>query len=316
MEDFQESVLSPEQERLLARESELSAITLKENGEIQLGTQSQETEQVTSWKQKEGVIDVQEYDGALIIVYNAQEKIPDGCPDLRGKRSGEYDPETKICYVDLTDSWSFLEDKYIPSSLEQYVRHELRHHMVNTVDTEYDVQNASQENRYKYFDNLKAQDEEKAMQLAYLDELHSQYFDAVDGALEGRDYFTNLSAEFYTIHSKGSHSEVATSKIENREMVAKLFVGLQASLLLQWANKKSDKEDFANNGVRSIGVVLATERSLDTAAQKIEQLLQKMIGDPEVKQNLETFLQTYTPQTGYNMPVLNEEIKRALGAGA
>jgi hypothetical protein len=222
----QENILNVEQQRIADLESVISSITLEEGGKINLQDQGVFSERTEVWKNKDGVIDVQEFDGAIIVIYNANEKIPEGCPDLRGLRSGEYNPETSTCYVDLSDSWSFLENKYVPAMLQQYVRHELRHNIVNKSDTEHIAQH-----RYTSWGELEEFNRETATQLAYLDELHSQYFDVIDGDLGGRDFFTKLNAGFYTIHKKGSHIEVATTKPENAEVVSNLFHNLQASIL-------------------------------------------------------------------------------------
>lgn len=305
----QEGVTNPELQRLLSLEERIGAITLDPDGTINFNNnlEAKTSDRAEEWKKKEGVIDVKEFEGAVIVVFNSNEKIPEGCPDLVAKsRSGEYDPETKVCYVDLSNSWSFLHDKYIPSDLEHYVRHELRHHLVNILDSEFNKINNLQQHRYHDWDKIKETNEDTAIQLAYLDELHSQYFDLIEGDIFGKSFFVKIDSEFYTIAKKGTHLEVATTKPENAEVVLELFSNIQASILIYWANKETKSKENVLDMVRSVGAVLATERSLADALVKIKNIIKQVFASVEIKENTSLYLKTYKPKAGENMPVVDQ----------
>lgn len=321
-EEFLRSIFDENQLEFFKKEAELSRLTLDDNGRIVLPEKQDpiESETIKQWKNKEGVLDAREIYGSLVIVYNTSEKVPEGAPDLRKanhagrSRSGEYHPDTKICYVDLSNSWSFLDDKYIPAWIQQYVRHELRHHLVSAEDERYSTESGKQERRNMDWHSLKEREPEKATQLAYLDELHSQYFDALDGEIEGRNCFRTIDSTFYSIEGQGPHLEIAAHEASGKEAAKALFYYLQGLLLIRKMSAsgdvavKSQVESLTN----AAGVVLGTERSMMAAAAKIKLIWEKLTSNSEMKKSFEKYIATYTPHVGDNTPEITSELKNVL----
>lgn len=314
-----ERILSKDQRDVLERDSEIEKISLAADGKINLPqTRGHvDDEGLSEWRSREGIIDAKMFHGASILIYNAHTVIPEGCPNLREKnRSAEYDPYTKTCYVDLSDSYDFLDYRYRPEWIQQYVRHELRHHLVAIQDQKYGEQIGQQERRNVDWDHMNKRNPEGVRQLAYLDELHSQYFDALEGEIDGRDCFRKSDSRIYSVADSGPHIEVASQTPEGKAATKELFYFLQGMLLLK---RMSEQKKLSSNTeietlTKAAGVVLATERSVTDAKTKVELTWKEITSNPETHESFKDYLATYVPEsTGMNnTPEITEELRKTL----
>jgi hypothetical protein len=65
---------------------------------------------------------------------------------------------------------------------------------------------------------------------------------------------------------------------------------------------------------KSIGAILATERSLSDALIKVELVISRALKSSEVRENVSGYSKMYTPQAGYNMPNLNQELEKIINS--
>ncbi|MFA5729926.1 MAG: hypothetical protein WC938_01745 [Candidatus Paceibacterota bacterium] len=304
-----ETILSPEQFKFLEKEKAVRELTLSSDGKINASEENQAiAEKVQLWKSKEGVIDVSSLDGILMVVYNSGEKVPEGCRDLRtieshgGKsRAGEYNPEDNVCSIDISGTYSFLEDKYRAEWVQQTMRHELRHGLVNHEDIKYGNEIGKPSRRD--FDE-KLLNPEDYVQLTYLDELHSQYFDVLEGDIEGKNSFRTIESDFYTTAGSGNHSEISSGTEEGKESAKEIFYILQGFIISKRMTEKeshSEMSEKIDEMSMAAGVVLATERSLSRASDKIKKIWNKLVTNEEFKNKISQFLKEYKPEpTGAN----------------
>lgn len=303
-----EEILSPEQLKFLEKENKIRGFTLESNGkinnpELDEDLDEQTKEKLQIWKAKEGVIDVSNFDGVMVIVYNAEEKVPDGCRDLRfieshgGKgRAGEYDPVDDICSVDISGTYSFLEDKHKAEWVQNIMRHEMRHGLVNHEDIKLSKETSGTEQRDS---DVEKMDPEKYAQLTYLDELHSQYMDVLEGDVQGKNSFRTIRADFYTTAAYGNHLEVASKTEEGKKAAAEMFSRLQGFII---SKRMSEKDPYSalskeiDDLSMAAGTILATERGLSPASEKIEKLWGKLANDPKYKEKIKQFLKEYKPE--------------------
>lgn len=313
-------ILNKEQKEFLTQDSNLSNLSLSDQGTLEGLDNIEDSTEAQVWRQKEGVLDAKVIEGALVIIYNANEKLPEGCPDFSERshggmpRSAEYHPDTKLCFIDLTDSWSFLEDRYKPPLLQQFVRHELRHHLVALEDERISTKEGSQERRNVNWEDILAQDPGKARELAYLDELHSQYFDAIDGARDGRKCFRTIDSEFYSVAGEASHRELGAETKEGQQAVEELFYLLQGFLLLKMmSEQQAESAERVSAAVNTFGVLLGTERSIESALQKGKEIWRTINSDEQLMTSLHNFLSNYEPNPAYNTPVSSDALQNLLG---
>lgn len=310
-----EELLLPEQRQLLSNDLAISNLTLDENGRITgLANQTPEP-RFEEWTKKPGVIDAKEIFGSIVVVYNANSAIPDGCPDLRkSNRSGEYSPEDKICFVDISNTWDFLNDQYQPAWVQQFVRHELRHHLVAQLDEKYSEKNQVVGRRNLDWDNLSQNHPEDAQQLAYLDELHSQYADVIEGTIDGSQIFQKIESKMYSIAGAGPHLEISAIGQKGKTAAAELFYCLQAMILIKRMSERTEmiKNDQITKAIYSVGAVLGSERSVTAAKNKIQEILSSMLEIKGVKNNIKEFVSTYQPNGQNNDPLVTSELLNVL----
>lgn len=311
-----EQVLTREQLDLMETERGIGKISLKDDGKIDIPDDKGETDSETLlWQAKEGVIDAKKYNGTLAVVFNARKRVPEGCPaDLMARgRSGEYHASSNIAFTDLSNTFNFLTDKYEPSWEQQILRHELRHGMVSTLDQKRHEETESELRRVVDQELLRTSDPELARQLGYLDELHSQYLDVIDGDVYGHSAFREIDSPFSSIEGKGTHLEVASTTTEGKEAAKDLFLHLQGIILLKRMNEQTidPREDIDNLAIGA-GAVLSTERSLIEADNKIKSLWQGAMKDPDVVENFKTFIKTYEPSVRDNTPIVSQELQATL----
>jgi len=229
-------------------------------------------------------------------------------------RSGEYHPDAKICFVDLSNSWDFLNEHYNPSWVEEYVRHELRHGLVENEDEKYGIKNAEKARRNLDWDYIKKNNPEEAQELAYLDELHSQYFDALEGAIDGKDCFRKIESRFYSVAGEGSHLEIASQIPEGKEAARNLFYCLQGMLLLKRMTESIEvySKSEIENLTSAAGVALATERSISIAGRKVKLIWDKIISNSITKDSFGNYIKKYNPDYSGNTPEITKELKEVL----
>lgn len=291
-------------------EKAISALKIDERGHM-AGLPALETDDpmAENIKQKRGVIDARLVMGCLIAVYNSNEEIPDGFPDLNSQnRSAEYDPENNIIYVDLSDSWSFLNDKYQPETLSPFVSHELRHHFVKLQDKKVEAAIGVPEvSRYE------PDGSEKFYQLAYLDELHSQFFDYISG--RDQSGFESPDAEFYSTAGRGKHWEIASKDPATGERAKELVYYLQAFILLKEAAKQEElKEDIVvDYVVRRAGAALAASRSIEQAISLLKNQWSDVMREENIKSKVKSHLLTYQQSYERHTPELSDELKSIIG---
>lgn len=321
--EFLENFLSEEQKEVLKIESDIGKISLDDNGKIvseKAAAPWNDDDKIKQFKNKKGIIDVKELYGATMVIYNANEKIPEGCPDLRKRnhaghiRSGEYNPETKICYVDLSNSWSFLDDKYIPQWVAEFARHELRHHLVAVEDDKHSKKIKEKQRRNLDWEHLKSANPETAKQLAYLDELYSQYFDALEGAIEGKDCFRNINSKFYSVDGEGPHLKISSETTEGKKAAKELFYYLQGMVLLKRMTETRELigKNNIENLLKAAGVILATERTISDAKEKIRLVWNKLLSNPAIKEEFDKYIEKYKPSYSDNTPEITKELKEIL----
>lgn len=271
-----EKFFSEHQRDVIEQESEIAQIAFTNEGLIDCKKSSEEVpERLSAWKQREGVLTAEYFNGIIIVVFNSNIKVPEGCRNLQEitshgalGRAGEYDPEEKICFIDICNTYDFLEERYAPEWENQTLRHELRHALVDTLDNKYRDSGNLLISRY---DNPETKDEEQFLQLTYLDELHSAYFDVIEESknLEKFDTFDN---HFYSVAKEGSHREISSNTIEGQREAEKLFQLLKRSFELIKKLQEENK-DLGLHFARAVGSFLATSKNLQEARENIENTL-------------------------------------------
>ncbi len=277
-----EGILNQEQIRLLETENQIKKFNLSPEGKILFGSIAQaheEEEKIKEWKTKDGVIDASVFNETTVIVFNSEIKIPEGCRDLKNikghtglGRAGEYDPEKDDCFVDISNTYSFLEDKYRADWETQMVRHELRHALVNHTDIDYSKKNDVSGKRNADFTLI---NKEELMQLAYLDELHSVYFDVLEGK-ESETKLSDIQSDFYSTVKEGTHLEVVGDSDKSKNALKELFPILQKLISL----KKNDNLEFTDKIEKAsigVGVILATERTISDVLEKTKKILDMLL---------------------------------------
>jgi len=195
----------------------------------------------------------------------------------------------------------------MPSFLQQFIRHELRHHLVAREDERISAEEGLPERRNIDWEEILAQDPEKARELAYLDELHSQYFDAIDGARDGRGCFRTIDSEFYSVAGQAAHRELGAETQEGKQAVEELFYLSQGFLLLKMMGEQN--ADFVQRmspAIKAFGVLLGTERSVESAQQKGKEILQAVNNDKQLMGSFQNFLSNYEPNPTTNTPVISD----------
>ncbi len=309
------SIVSPEQFKFIGVEYQIRSLSLESSGKIKWAHADPSSPGLEEWAVKEGVIDCAEYQGVTLIVYNSHHKIPDGCRNLREEgRSGEYNPERDVAFVDLFNTYDFLNEKFDATWVQQTARHELRHGLVNHLDIEHAIRVGKPSCRDRDEEVL---DPEELQQLGYLDELHSHYLDVLEGEVLGKKAFRSFEEEFYSIVKRGSHREVASSTAEGQKVGTRLFTVLQgfvvAKRMLETLSSTPLVEKIDNLSMAAASVV-ATERTLASAHEKVRQLWSLVTGDPEYSQQMKLFLSNFHPEEhpSDNIPELSNDLRHLL----
>lgn len=298
-----EGILNPEQRRFMQKELVARSLVLDQEGKIDLSPGVRDGEEMVDiWKKKEGVIDAIMCDGSMIVIYNSDKRVPEGCRDLRHieshngiGRGGEYNPETEVCSVDISNTWDYIENRYEATWAQQIARHELRHAFVHHLDMERFRTLQKPSSRNLHVDQLNLEDYQ---QLAYLDELHGQFMDAIEGAIEGVTSFRKIEENFYSTALQGDHLKVASNTNEGKEAAATIFLVLQIFILSQRMREVMSLptiDDKIDTICVAAGAVLATERSLQAALTKLQALLALLQSDKQYMSQMKTFLTEYTP---------------------
>lgn len=233
-----------------------------------LQTNSRSSE-VAVFQQTPGVLDAQEVFNSVVVIYNTNDEIPAGCRDLfASNRSAEYDPDTGTMHIDIADAWNYLEEKYDPALISSYVAHELRHSLVNIVDQAARKMDLETPSRYEEVDASDA-----AIQLMYLDELHSLFFDT---AFWGARYFADFSEKLTTVRGRGSHAELCGSA-EAQTAAEKLFSLLQVVLKFLEVTKDTADAADALALVYICGSSVCAARDCMSAAVLVEEAVQNYL---------------------------------------
>lgn len=238
-----------------------------------LQTNSRASE-VEKFQQTPGVLDAQEVFNSVVVIYNTNEEIPAGCHDLfASNRSAEYDPDTGIMYIDIADAWNYLEEKYDPTLISSFVAHELRHALVNIVDQAARKMDLETPSRYE---EVAASD--AAVQLMYLDELHSLFFDT---AFWDARYFVDFSEKLTTVRGPGSHAELCGSA-DALVAAEKLFSLLQVVLRFLVVTKDTENAADALELVYTCGSCVCAARDCVSAAVLVEEAVQNYLNTSHV----------------------------------
>ncbi|OGH64237.1 MAG: hypothetical protein A2821_04060 [Candidatus Magasanikbacteria bacterium RIFCSPHIGHO2_01_FULL_41_23] len=312
-----ESLLNPEQMQFLEKERQIRELKFQSDGKIVFPHAEATSNDVLLWKAKEGVIDATCFNGILLVIYNAEIKIPDGCKDLRtvsshgklGNYAGVYDSEKNICFVDIRNTYNFLDGTFHPEWEQNIARHELRHGLVTAIDREHGAKTTQSSVRNIDGDKMNP---EIHRQLAYLDELHSMYFDVLEGADGGRTSFVNIDSGIYSIIDSGNHQKVASDTEEGKLLAKELFYRLQAFILSKRMIEQD--HDVSLQGIidelsMAVGAVLGTERSLSAAYAKIKLFWEKLSTNEIFKNKLLKFVKTYKPDVLNNTPEISSELQ-------
>ena len=93
-------VLTSEQQSLIQTERDIGNIVLSDDGELLTTRGTIETDDRTKgWTKKKGVLSAGIVNNTLVVVYNANNAIPEGLPDVKEKgRAGEFNPRTMMTY--------------------------------------------------------------------------------------------------------------------------------------------------------------------------------------------------------------------------
>ncbi|MBW2982198.1 hypothetical protein KY343_04935 [Candidatus Woesearchaeota archaeon] len=327
IQDLVGRIFNDRQLFLLELEKEVDKINIDDDGKIIVPNYDPNLEErATAWREKKGVIDVKDIFGALVIAYNSHIETPEGCPNMRaeteaGRRSnGQYYPTIRTCYIDFHHYWDCFDEKWKPSYSSGDLRHELRHHLVTTEDDKYSEETGKNARRHIDFEGVSVHDSEELRQLAYLDELHSQYFDAIEADIIGWDYFMKIDSKTYfgtkEEDVEGPLKDIASSTPEGKKAAEELFYHIQGMILLRKMTQQ-EQYNFSEDielATRAAGVALATERNIQDAKQKFELIWEHAMNNPEIKQGFSKFLETYKPHyPDWNAPVITPELKETLG---
>ncbi len=312
---FFSEVLTPEQQTLIQKERDIGAIILSDKGELlttqgTIGTDNRTEE----WSKKKGVLSTGIVNDTLTVVYNADIATPEGLPDIREDgRAGEFDPEKMMTYTDVSGTYSYLEDKYKPTWVQQNVRHELRHALVAQQDELFSKEHGGKHKRLLDADILKTEHPEELRELAYLDELHSKFLDVAEGEVKGHTSFRTPESRFYSTEAEGKHPDVASSTPVGKAEAVRLFHRLQGMLLLQRMGDAGHMEsENISTCVYAAGVVLATERDILAARGKIDALWEIIMKNEGINKDFTTFMASYQPTESENTPEVTPELKQIL----
>lgn len=253
--------------------------------------------------------------GTLLVVFNAHDGIPDGLRNVfEMGRAGEYDPNINIAYTDISNTYSHLEERYQPQWVEHNARHELRHALVAQQDARQSKQQSIPLRRLLDDDNLRNTDPDGLRQLSYLDELHAQFLDVVEGDIQGHTSFRTLDSPFYSTEASGTHADVSSTNPDVQGQTRELFFLLQGFILLNRMveNQPSLQSRDVEKVSYAAGAILATERGVVHAVQKIQQIWNIARGDEEICAQFKDYIDKYQPSTHNNTPVLDDNLRHVL----
>jgi len=308
-----QEILTDEQQAVLRIEQSIAKISLSTDAKI-IAPNSiiESSSQVNEWLAKDHVLDAACINGTILVLFNTHVGIPE---ELRNVfemgRAGEYDPTTNIAYTDISNTYSHLEEQYQPQWVEHNARHELRHALVAQQDAKLSTQQGAPMRRLLDDDYLRNTDPDGLRQLSYLDELHAQFLDVVEGDIQGHTSFRSLESEFYSTEASGAHIDVSSTNPEVQAHTRDLFHLLQGFILL--TRMVEDQADLRSDDSEKLsyaaGAVLATERGVEQAVQKIEQIWNIVRNDKEMYGQLIDFIDKYQPSNYDNTPVLDDNLK-------
>lgn len=308
-----EDLLDPEQRAFFQRELVIRELALESSGKIQWPREGQvDEDRLAEWRARPGVIDATTYEGMVLVIFNAHVQIPEGCNIQRPNDTyphfgGTYNPETDVCSVDISETWDYIHEVYKADWNQQFARHELRHGLVTHEDRRVTQRSGVPSERNIHGELI---DPEALRQLAYVDELHGQFFDGLEGEVGG---LKSLDTAFYSIVATGTHLEVATQLPGQQANVREIFSILQSCIFAQRMAEKSDQPDLLRRVTGfsvAAGVLLGTERSLDAVHEKLNHLWNRFLSDDTLKHAMQSFLLTYTPTPYVNdAPQLTEELR-------
>jgi len=311
-----QEILSDEQIEILHIEQGIGKICLSEDAKIIAPSNiTDSNNQVNEWLAKDHVLDATCINGTLLVVFNAHKGIPEGLRNVYEMgRAGEYDPTTNTAYTDISNTYSHLEEQYQPQWVEQNARHELRHALLAQQDAKVSTQQGIPLRRLLDDDHLRNTDPEGLRQLAYLDELHAQFLDVVEGDIQGHTSFRSLDSEFYSTEASGTHTDVSSTNPEVQDQTRDLFYLLQGFILL---NRMIENQSGLHTAdvIRlsyAAGAVLATERGVEQAVQKIQQIWNIVREDKVMCRQLIDFIDKYQPSSYDNTPLVDDNLRKVL----
>jgi len=309
-------ILTEEQRKIIATEKEIGSITLSREGKIVSGKAKTENDKrCTEWLQKKGVLSALLVNNVLVVIYNTDIILPDGVQNLKEKgRAGEFDVEQMATFTDISGSFSYIEEKYKPEWVQQNVRHEIRHAIVAQQDEIFSQRSNKKGRRLLDREELYGQNQEELRQLSYLDELHSQFLDVVEGDIDGHTSFRTIDSRFYSTETEGRHIDVASSTDEGKRQCESLFYKLQGMILLKRMEESgiAKTSDFDTH-IYAVGAILATERSLLAAENKINTIWSKLMENKELREGVDGFVSDFESDPGKNIPEITPELKVHLG---
>lgn len=252
--------------RFLNREMITASMHVGDDGTLQGADLRPETDE------REGIISRVVQDRLTIIAYNSRIKLPEGCPNLEKKeRPAEYDPVSRTCYLDYWDSWNYAEDEYQPSQYSSAARHEVRHDLVTAVDSTILETTGYRRNRQR---TLKPTINPE---LAYLDEIHSKFFDVIEG--EWIDTFKSIDSKTYHVLATGSHLEITKDQVSPRDLAQ--FLGIiQRLVVASELARATDRFQSITKWVYEAGLAIAVSPNVITAINlmsvRLESVLQEL----------------------------------------
>ncbi len=304
-------------DEVTAVEKALSQIGFLDDGQLSIPQELDRDSDVhpllEKYKSISGVIDARAVLDCLVVVYNSDASTPDGFPDLWNKgRSGEYDPDKKIIYIDLKDSWSFLDEKYDPALLNWTPEHELRHHLVNAVDERLRERGLRQANRYD-----ESVRDRTFLEQSYLDEVHSLFFESILFPGAERSTFRDLDSMLTTTAGTGDHLALSGAEAATSSGAESLFRHLQGLILLNEYSKGAvdpQERGTIENLVFRCGAILATARDIEQARAAISAEWEVAV-QGRLKSDFHQYLTTNDFSKGYYLPVVTDDLLNSLRAG-
>jgi hypothetical protein len=222
------------------------------------------TQEVEHYRSLPGVIETTEIANCLMVMYNSQELVPEGCRDLAQlHKSAEFDPEFNTIYIDIVSHWDYLEDRYEPDWILRYIIHEFRHFLVNIFDQKIRLSIIRDKIPNRYNSKNLTDDEIQAM---YLNEIHSLFFDA---AFFNTPHFVSLDETLTTLYGQGTHIELASKFYFYKEKAIDLFELLAQCLHNYRSSIGTDNEAYAKHKAYLYGTCLATASNIARAVALI-----------------------------------------------